>query len=112
MKNLIRFFHTLFFLIIASVLYAEQPETQTKSIVFDFKGMVEKDDTYQIADFLCQTFNIDDIELQIALTDLQTYVQNGGTEKGFWQLYANAFKVILLDNWFEDFEAVIQNSLI
>ncbi len=49
--------------------------------------------------------------LSCALRDMQSFVSKGGTEKQFWEQFATSKKVTLPNNWFEQFDIIIRESI-
>lgn len=80
-------------------------------VVFDFGGVVAQADTAQMANFLMNSFNITKEELSNALRNMQSDVSNGGSEEQFWEQFALSKKIVLPNDWFNQFEMIIKKSI-
>lgn len=107
-KKLLTFlFYTCLFVINVNAI--ENKESLV--IVFDFGGVIAKADTTQMANFLLSSFNINKEELSNVLRDMQNYVSSGGSEKQFWEQFAVSRKVVLSNDWFNEFGVIIKESI-
>lgn len=64
-----------------------------------------------MSDFLINSFNINKNELSDALREMQNYISKGGSEKQFWEQFAISKRVILPNDWFNQFGIVIKQSI-
>lgn len=94
-----------------TIIGNDRQDTDISVVVFDFGGVVCTADTKQMADFLINSFSINKEELSNAFSDMQSFISKGGSEKQFWEQYANSKKMTLTDNWYEQFGNVIKKSI-
>lgn len=107
-KLLIRLFYICLFFIV-NVSAVENKDSRV--VVFDFGGVVARADTTQMANFLINSFNINKEELSNSMRSMQIYVSNGGSEKQFWEQFAVSKKIILPEDWFDQFGIIIKKSI-
>lgn len=107
-----KIFAVLFYLsciFIGNVDAAQKPDICV--VVFDFGGVIAQANTAKMVDFLTHSFNINRDELSNALTEMQNFVLNGGSEKEFWEQYAISKRVVLPNNWLDQYATVIKESI-
>ncbi len=83
----------------------------TPVVVFDFGGVIAHPNRTQMSNFLINSFNISEDELSSALRNMQNYISMGGSEKEFWEHYAVSKKIMLPNDWFNQFGVVIKKSI-
>lgn len=112
---MIRKIFALLFYISFSCIFVENINAVQKSdicvVVFDFGGVIAQANTTKMADFLTHSFNINKDELSNALREMQNAVSKGGSEKEFWEQYAISKRVVLTNNWLNQFAIVIKESI-
>ncbi|PJD97043.1 MAG: hypothetical protein CK425_04605 [Parachlamydia sp.] len=105
----------LTFLFCISCLFVEsvnaKPSTGIRVVVFDFGGVIAQANTTQMSDFLMNSFAINKEDLSKALREMQNFISSGGSEKQYWEQYALSKKVILPNNWLDQWDDTIQKSI-
>lgn len=91
-------------------VHAKQ-KTDIRIVVFDFGGVVAQANTAQMSDFLMNSFGINKEDLSNALRDMQNFISNGGTEEQYWEQYALSKRVILPNNWLDQWDDIIKKSI-
>lgn len=82
-----------------------------KAVAFDFGGVVATVDVPMMARFLCKTLHLDKNQLKIALNNMNDFLAKGGSEMEYWQSIAASKNIVLSDNWSDDFEKAIDESV-
>lgn len=105
----------LIFIFCASCLfvknaYADQ-KTSIRVVVFDFGGVIAQANTTQMSAFLMDSFGINKDELSTALSNMQDFISKGGSEKEYWEQYALSKRVVLPNNWLDQWAVIIKESI-
>lgn len=100
-----------------SCLFSENEAENSKQkrdlpvVVFDFGGVIAEADTTQMSAFLMNSFVINKEELSTALRSMQGFISKGGSEKEYWMQYALSKRVVLSNNWLDQWANIIKKSI-
>lgn len=109
MKKLLTF---LFYICLFAADMDAVENKDTRVIVFDFGGVIAKADTVQMTNFLINSFDINKEELSSAFRKMQDEVSVGGSERQFWEQYANIKGIVLANDWFDQYGTVIKKAIV
>lgn len=83
-----------------------------QAIVFDFGGvMTGKSNREVVVRFLCESFQLSEVEFEKINLEKREAVKNGKTDEEFWLGFAKQKGVQLGNNWSKDFKSALKNSI-
>ncbi len=100
------------FKFLASCLLLASAYAAPKAVVFDFGGVLnETPDRESIVAYLCDTFDLSREEFNAVNQEKRKAIKAGKTIVGFWLQYAKEQQITLPENWTEQFQHVLKESI-